>query len=110
MANEHPKIRRTLHIRFRLPTPDATQSVAMMVKASAPFLMALNNAAVRLLRNADDPSQFIQVIEYDADPALEINRQRLASDATLRMYQQTWRSLFPGGVEIDVFEDVTEST
>jgi hypothetical protein len=70
--------------------------------------MALNDAKVRLLRNADDPAQFVQVIEYRADPALEINRQKLASDPTLRVYLQTWRSLFPGGVEIDIFEDVTE--
>lgn len=108
MAGEPTKLRRTLHIRFRLSTADATQSLSMMVKASAPFLMALNDAKVSLLRNADDPAQFIQVIEYQADSALEINRQKLASDPALRVYLQTWRTFFPGGVEIDVFEDVTE--
>jgi hypothetical protein len=108
MADETAKLARTVHIRFRVPTADATQSLSMMIKASAPFMTALNNAKVRLLRNADDPTQFIQVIEYQADSTLEINRQKLASDPTLRVYLQTWRSLFPGGVEIDIFEDVTE--
>jgi len=107
---EPEKIPRMLQIRFRLPTPDATQSLSMMVKASAPFLTALGDARVRLLRNADDPTQFIQVIEYQADPALETSRQKWASDPTLRGYLQTWRSFFPGGVEIDVFEDVTEGS
>lgn len=108
MSTEASKLMRTLHIRFRLPTADATQSLSMMVKASAPFLAALGDAKVRLLRNADDPAQFIQVIEYQAEPTLETSRQKLASDPMLRTYLQTWRSLFPGGVEADVFEDVTE--
>ena len=105
---EPGKIHRMLQIKFRLPTADATQSMSMMVQASAPFLAALGDAKVRLLRNADDPAQFIQTIEYQADPTLETNRQKMASDPMLRTYLQTWRSFFPGGVEIDVFEDVTD--
>ena len=110
MATETGKIPRLLQIKFRLPTPDALQSLTMMVQASTPFLTALGDTKVRLLRNADDPAQFIQIIEYQADPTLEESRQKWASDPTLRTYLQTWRSFFPGGVEIDVFEDVTQGS
>jgi hypothetical protein len=50
------------------------------------------------------------VIEYQADRALELNRQKLASEPMVQNYLHTWRTFFPGAVEIDVYEDVTEST
>jgi hypothetical protein len=40
---------------------------------------------------------------------MEFNRQKLASDPMARNILQGWRMLFPGGVEMDVYEDVTES-
>jgi hypothetical protein len=30
----------------------------------------------------------------------------VASDPRVQVYLQTWRSLFPGGVEIDVYQEV----
>jgi hypothetical protein len=107
MAKAENSINRILQIRFRLPTPDATKSLSMMVQAAGQFLGTLGDAKIRLLRNADDPAQFIQLIEYQADPSFEVNRQKLASDPMLRAYVQTWRTFFPGGVELDIYEDVT---
>jgi hypothetical protein len=64
------------------------------------------DAKVRLLQNVDDPSRFVQEIEYDAPESLELNRQQLASDPRVQTYIQAWRSMFPGAVEIDVFKVV----
>jgi hypothetical protein len=64
---------------------------------------------VRLFRNVDDPSQFVQVIEYDTPRDFELNRQKLAGDPRMQTYLQGWRALFPGTFEIDVFEDVADS-
>jgi len=49
------------------------------------------------------------VIEYQTDQALELNRHKLASDPMMHNYMQVWRALFPGAIELDVYEDVTES-
>jgi hypothetical protein len=99
------KVRRTLHLRFTLPTADSSQLVAM-IKAAAPFYQMFGNAHVRLLRNVDDPAKFIQQIEYESHEGWELNRQRIASDARMQVYLQTWRTMFPGALEIDVFEEV----
>ena len=107
MANETANVTRFLHIKFRAPTADATQLLPMMT-AALPMLEAMG-ARVRLMRNADDPSQFVQIIEYRTDPALEASREKVASDPMLRTYMQAWRSIFPGSVEMDVYEDVTEA-
>ncbi len=99
------KVSRTLHLRFTLPGADAGQ-LAAMVKASAPFYQMFGKAEVRLLQNVDDPAKYIQEIEYEAREDWELSRQRIASDARMQVYLQTWRSMFPGGLEIDVFQEV----
>jgi hypothetical protein len=105
MSNEEAKVRRTLQLRFTLPTADSSQ-LAVMIKAAAPFYQMFGNAEVRLLQNVDDPAKFVQLIEYEANEGWELNRQRIASDARMQAYLATWRSMFPGALEIDVYQDV----
>jgi hypothetical protein len=105
MSNEDVKVRRTLHLKFTLPGADSDQLAAMM-RASAPFYQAFGNAELRLLRNADDPAKFIQVIEYETPESFELNRQSIAADMRFQTFLQAWRAMLPGGVEIDVYEEV----
>lgn len=104
MSNEEQKVRRVLQLRFTLPAGDSSQLIAM-IKAAAPFYQIFGNAQVRLLQNVDDPAKFIQEIEYEANEDWELNRQRIASDVRMQTYLQTWRSMFPGALEFDVFQD-----
>jgi hypothetical protein len=99
------KVRRTLHMRFTLPAADSSQLVAM-VKAAAPFYQMFGKAQVRLLQNVDDPAKFIQEIDYEAREDWELSRQRIAGDTRMQVYLQTWRTMFPGAIEIDVFQEV----
>ena len=101
--NGDPKLRRTLHFKFTVPNADPAQ-VAAMVKAAAPFFQIWGDVRVRLLQNVDDPTRFTQEIEYDAPEALELNRQKIASDPRVQAYLQGWRAMFPGAIEIDVFK------
>lgn len=105
MTNGDNKVRRTLHLRFTLPAAEPAQILAM-VKAATPFYEFFGSREVKLLQNVDDPTKYIQVIEYETDEALEINRQRIASDPRMQGYLQAWRAVMPGAVEIDVFKEV----
>ena len=105
MSKEDAKVRRTLHLRFTLPTGDSGQFAAM-IKAAAPMYQIFGNAKVRLLQNVDDPAKFVQIIDYDANEDWELSRQRMASDPRMLVYLQTWRNMFPGVLEIDVFQEV----
>jgi hypothetical protein len=102
---EQPKVRRTLQLRFTLPSADSTQLVAM-IKAATPFYQMFGKAEVRLLQNVDDPAKFIQLIEYEAREDWELSRQRIAGDPRMQVYLQTLRTMFPGALEIDVYQDV----
>jgi hypothetical protein len=99
------KVRRVLQLRFTLPSAASNELVAM-IKAAAPLYQMFGQAQVRLLQNVDDPAKFVQEIEYDADQGWELNRQRIAGDARMQAYLQTWRTMFPGAPEIDVFQEV----
>jgi hypothetical protein len=105
MSNEDGKVRRTLHLRFTMPAGDNSHFVAM-IKAAAPFYQVFGKARVRLLQNVDDPARFIQEIEYEAQEDWEMSRKRIAGDARMQTFLQTWRTMFPGALEVDVFQEV----
>jgi hypothetical protein len=98
-------VERILHFKFRMPNADTGQLTAL-IQSAMPFYQA-SGARTRLLRNVDDPTQFIQVLEYKVPEMLETNRQAIASDPMIQGYLRAWRALVPGGVEVDVYEDVT---
>jgi hypothetical protein len=102
---EGDTVRRILHFRFTVTGADPAQ-ILTMIKAGAPLWAVFGNAQMRLLQNVDDPSRFIQVIEYDTPEAMETNRQRMASDPRVQGYLQAWRSIMPGAIEVDVFQEV----
>jgi hypothetical protein len=105
MATTERKVRRTLQLRFTMPSADPAQ-ILQFVNASKPFYEMMGGTEIRLLQNVDDPGKFVQVIEYETPESLETNRQRVASDPRLQTYLQAWRAMLPGGVEMDVFKDV----
>ncbi|HVO92529.1 MAG TPA: hypothetical protein VMT22_06790 [Terriglobales bacterium] len=109
MADVDEKAKRVLHIKIRAPSLDAMTLLASAMKGALPFLQAFGDAQVHLLRNVDDQTQFLQVIEYQAAKELELYRHKLASNSIVHNYLQAWRSLFPGAIEIDVYEDITEN-
>ena len=105
MSNGEGTVRRTLHLRFTLPGADPDQLVTMM-RASAPFYQLFGNAQLKLLRNADDPTKFIQVIDYETPEHFELSRQSIASDMRMQTYLQACRAMLPGALEIDVYQEV----
>jgi len=88
---------------------DETKQLLPFIKAAIPFYEAFGRTRIRLLHNVDDPTQFVQVVEYETEEAFEMNRQRVAGDPTLRAFLQTWRTLVSQAIEIDVYEDVTDA-
>jgi hypothetical protein len=104
MANETRTVRRTVQFRFTLPTANSSQ-VAALLKSATPFYEAFGGRRIRLLQNVDDPSRFVHEIEYDAPEFMELNRQRFAGDPQMQAYLRTWRAIFPGSVEIDVYQE-----
>ncbi len=105
MAEGAEVLRRLLQMKVRaLGDPD---QVLMLIKGAAPFYRSLGGTSVRFLQNVDDPAQFVIEIEYEANAAVELNRQRVSSDPMIRTFLQGWRMMLAGSAEMDVFQDVT---
>lgn len=100
-----PRVRRTLHLKFTLPSAD-TASLVAMVEAAKPFYQLLGGRSVHLLQDVDDPKRCLQIIEYETDAALELSRQQIASDPTFQAYLQSWRMMLGGAVDYEVYQDI----
>src|SRR6516164_7176722 len=101
MANDSQTVRRTVQFKFTLPTANSSH-LASLLKSAAPFYEAFGGRRMRLLQNVDDPARF----DYETHEVIELNRQRVASDPRMQAYLQTWRSLLPGSIEIDVYQEI----
>ncbi|HWM45375.1 MAG TPA: hypothetical protein VNR11_00515 [Xanthobacteraceae bacterium] len=101
------KVTRTLHLKFTAPSADPKQLLAL-VQAARPFYEFFGGKNVRLLQNVDDPGRFVQIVEYETDANIEMNRQQIASDPRMQASLQMWRSMVAGGVEFEVYRDVSE--
>ncbi|RDV04178.1 hypothetical protein [Undibacter mobilis] len=106
MADEQETLHRVLQMKIRALGDPA--QVLSLVKSTAPFYRALGGTQVRFLQNVDDPAQFVIEVEYEANAAIELNRQKISSDPMLRSFLQGWRTLLAGSAEMDVFQDVTD--
>ena len=104
MANGKAKVTRTLLLKFTVPSADPKQLQAM-VQAGKPFYEFFGCKEVRLLQNVDDPARYTQIIEYETDADVEVNRQQLASDARWQASLQMWRSIVSGAVDVEVYRD-----
>ncbi|HUI97682.1 MAG TPA: hypothetical protein VLX44_18140 [Xanthobacteraceae bacterium] len=103
--SKESKVVRTLHLKFTMPAADPGQ-LSALIKSAKPFYEFFGTTRVRLLQNVDDPGRFIQVIDYETDAEVELNRQRIASDPRLQGFIQAWRTMLPGAVEVDVYQEV----
>jgi hypothetical protein len=100
------KVGRILQFKFTLPAAADPAQFLTFIKATAPYYELFGGRQVRLLQNVDSPAQFIQVVDYEIDQSFETSRQQIASDPRLQAFLQSWRQMFPGNVEVDVFREV----
>ena len=105
MAEPAEDLKRVLQIKMRaLGDP---QQVLALIRGAAPFYRPLGGTGFRVLQNVDDPAQLLIEIEYAAHAALELNRQKVASDPMVRTFLQGWRAILAGSADMDVYQDVT---
>jgi hypothetical protein len=73
---------------------DATTLLTTMMQNALPLYKTFGDAQVRLLRNADDQTQFLQVIEYQTDRTVN-SIVKTASDQQCRITCRHGARFFP---------------
>ena len=102
---EKANVKRVLHMKVRALGEPA--QVLALIRSAGPFYRSMGAAGYRVLQNVDDPAQMLVEIEYEANAALELNRQKIAGDPMMRTFLQGWRTILAGSADMDVYEDVT---
>jgi hypothetical protein len=105
MTETAHSLKRVLQMKMRA-LGDPAQVLAL-IRSAAPFYRTMGAASFRVLQNVDDPAQLTIEIEYEAAAALELNRQKVASDPMVRSFLQGWKAILAGNADMDVYEDVT---
>lgn len=105
MAESPDKVRRVLHMKLR--AVGDPQQMLVLLQGATPFYRAFGTSQVRILKNIDDPAQFLVEFVYEADAGLELNRQKVASDPMLRNFLTGWKQMLAGSADMDVYEDVS---
>jgi len=82
-------------------------SLASFLRIATPYYEAPGGIKVRLLRNMTDRARFIEVIEYAHADEYRKDQERTKTDPRMIALLTRWRSLLSGGVEVEVYEDVT---
>ena len=90
MAESPNNVRRVLHMKLRA-VGDPQQMLSLM-QGATPFYRAFGTSQVRILKNVDDPAQFLVEIAYEADAGLELNRQKVAAIVCRYRSPRTMRS------------------
>ncbi len=98
---------RILHLRIKT-LGEGTEALFSFLKSAIPFYESSGDVRIRLLRQVDDPTRFIEVIEYDSLEAFNKDQQRVDNDPQMRSNLQTWRSLLEERIEVETYEDVTD--
>jgi hypothetical protein len=77
------------------------------LRKAIPFYQGPGGIRVRLLRDAGDPSAFIEIIEYETQAAYAADQRRVDSDPAMIARLVEWRGLLAGPIEAQTLRDVT---
>lgn len=64
---------------------------------------------MRLLRSVEHPDRYIEVIEYETIEAFESDEKRLSGDPRMQRFIKRWRTLLKDDVEVETYEDITDT-
>jgi hypothetical protein len=77
------------------------------LRKAIPFYEGPGGIRVRLLRDAADPSAFIEIIEYETQESYAADQRRVDSDPAMIARLEEWRGLLAGPIEVQTLRDVT---
>lgn len=95
-----------LHLRIRVVEENQEKLLAFLREA-LPFYEQ-PGIRIRLLRNREDPSRFIEIVEYDDRETHDRDQVRVDSDPQMRDLLDRWHTLLEGVLEVETYEEISE--
>jgi len=95
-----------LHLRITVKDHDRGR-LASFLNEAIPYYEKMPGTKVRLLANKENPTRFVEVIEYDEQVTFDADQLRVRSDPMMIALLERWRSLLAMKPEVEVYEEVT---
>ena len=106
MADNSKTVRRILHFKMRTPTAETKQLDHAILRERPRARSGFEVGSM----DPRQPPQPVPPNSQNDETLMPFGAVRPpAGDPTLRAFLQTWRTLLAQAVEIDVYEDVTDS-
>ena len=116
MAKDEPELRKlesnrnrpmVVHLRIRV-AKTKQEELPKFLREAITYYAAPGGIRIRLLRNVDDPTKLIEVVEYEDQDAYEKDLLRLDGHAEMRAYLSRWYTLLEDDVQVETYEDLTD--
>ena len=91
-----------LHLRIRVK-PENRDALLRFLAEARPFYEQPGGITMRLLQQMTDPSEFIEVFEYESRAAYEGDERRVRDDPRMKAYLERWRSLLDGPPVVEAY-------
>jgi hypothetical protein len=95
-----------IHLALTLP-PDKQHELLAFLREAISYYEAPGGIRIRLLRNVEEPSHLIEVVEYLDTPIYEKDAVRIRQADKMKEYLSRWRELVQGPVVVETYEDLT---
>lgn len=96
----------SLHLRFRVE-PGRRAALVDFLRGAVPYYEAPGGIRVRLLERDGDPTELIEVVEYETAEGYALDQARVENDPRMRELLATWRSLLAEPPEVTTYVEIT---
>jgi quinol monooxygenase YgiN len=96
-----------IHLRIRAQDYNH-EPLLRFLRTAVPFYERAGGISIRLFQNVDDPSRFIEIVEYENQQAHDRDQVRVVSDRQMQSYIQSWHAILDGPPEVETYRDITE--
>jgi len=93
-----------LHLRVRVPLQNQ-ERFHRFLESATPFYEAPGGIKMHLLRSPNDPTRFIELVEYATEEDYERDQIRVEADPIMRRLLAEWRELLDGPPEVEVWTE-----
>lgn len=95
-----------LHLRLRV-APERRSHLVGFLREAVTYYEAPGGMRVRLLQRREDPTEFLEIVEYDSVAGYTADQTRVEHDPAMRELLDRWREILAEPAVVETYDDIT---
>ena len=96
----------SLHLRLRV-RPERRPELLAFLRDAVAFYEQPGGIRIRLLERDGDPTELVEVVEYDSALSYATDQDRVEHDPRMRQLLARWRGLLAEPPQVVTYRDIT---